>query len=167
MKKKMPIHFTSKNRRNFFWSFNLAIIFLFVLSNAANAQKAAKTPPDKLLPRKIFTIELTEKKGKKSGKPESDEISFMSDKFTSKLLKEDKFMAAPYTATVDSSDAAAKTITFAAEAKNGDDETVKWEGTVTGEEIEGTAVITNKKGKVKKEYTFSGSLKGKKKKKEE
>jgi hypothetical protein len=60
---------------------------------------------------------------------------------------------------VDSS-ASPKTITFQSLGKNPDEEEIKWDGTITDDAVEGTVVIT-KKGKTKKEYSFSGTLKEK------
>ena len=76
------------------------------------------------------------------------------------MMAENKLPAGPYTVTVDSS-ASPKTITFQSESKNGDDEVLKWDGTITDEAIEGTAIITNKKGKTVHDYSFTGTLKAK------
>ncbi len=158
----MLINYTSTTKKNFLWFISTITLCFFTFSNSAYAQK--KPPPDKLLANKIYTIELAAQ-GKKAGDPEADEITFKSDKFTSKLMKtNEKFAPAAYTAELDTSDAANKVITFECESKNPDTELLKWTGTITGEDIEGTAVWTNKKGKTKKEYTFSGTLKGKKQK---
>ncbi len=162
MKKIMIKNYKSNSKKSFLLFFNAIVLYFLTISNIAYAQK--KPAPDKLLAGKIFTIELAAQ-GKKAGDPEADEISFKSDKFTSKLMKTDeKFAPSAYTAVLDTADAANKVITFESESKNAGEELLKWTGTITGEDIEGTAVWTNKKGKTKKEYTFTGSLKGKKKK---
>ncbi len=138
---------------------------LLAFTTSTFAQK--KKAPDKILGNKIYVIELTAQGGKKAAEPEKDELSFKADKFASKMMQTDfEFEPALYTVTVDSSNMieGKPTISFESEGKNGADEPIKWTGTVTGDEIEGTAVWTNKKGKVKKEYTFSGTQKGKKKK---
>lgn len=142
-----------------------------LISTSAYAQKkdapAKKAAPDKLLAGKIFTVELTATGGKKASDPESDEISFKSGNFTSNLMKKESgFKPSPYTASLDSSNAAGMVVNFESEMTNPDNETLKWTGTITGDDIEGTATLTNKKGKVKKEYTLTGSKKGLKKKKE-
>jgi hypothetical protein len=62
---------------------------------------------------------------------------------------------------VDSSSAPIITISFVADGKNPDGNTIKWEGNVNDDAIEGKAVIFNKKGKVIHEYNFSGALKEK------
>ncbi len=141
----------------------LSICVLFTLSNNIYAQKkeapAKKGPPDKLLAGKIFTIELVGQ-GKKAGDPEADEISFKGGVFTSNLMKkENEFKPGPYTVEADSSAEAGKTLSFESEMKNPSDEVLAWKGTITKDDIEGTATWTNKKGKTKKEYTFTGSKK--------
>ncbi len=171
--KKTIINFASKSTTTFLSL--ISIVCVFAVSTPAFAQKkdapekkekAAKPIPDKLLVGKIFTIEITAT-GKKAGDPQNDEISFKADKFTSNLMKkESKFMPAAYIATNDPSNAAGAVINFESELKNADEESLKWTGTINGDDIEGTAVLLNKKGKVKKEYSFTGSKKGLKKKKE-
>lgn len=152
---------TSKN--NFlFWLATPVVVCLLMFSNSASAQKKA---PDKLLANKTYTVELVEQGGKKAAEPEPDEINFKTDKFTSKMMKtEEQFAPSTYTASLDSANLESKVITFETEGKNPGGEILKWTGTITGEDVEGTAVWTNKKGKVKREYNFTGTLKGKKKK---
>ena len=134
----------------------LTIVLLSFITNA-NAQKKEK---DKVLANKVYTIEFTDK-GAKKPKPIADEISFKSEKLNSKFMTtENKLPAGPYTVSVDSS-ASPKTITFQSESKNADGEELKWDGTITDEAIEGTAVVTNKKGKTVHDYSFTGTLKAK------
>ena len=122
-----------------------------------------KKEKDKALAGKVFTVEFTQVGGKKASDPVADEISFKSEKLNSKFMTtENQFLPTPYTATVDSSDSY-MTITFEASGKNQADEEIRWEGTASGEDIEGTVQII-KKGRVKKEYSFTGTLKAKKKK---
>lgn len=138
-------------------SLSVLTIAFFAVRENAFAQKKEK---DKFLVNKIYTVDLTETGGKKTPKPESDEITFKNDKLNSKFMSaENKFSAAAYTVTVDST-ASPKTITFQSLGKNPDGEELKWDGTVTDDNIEGTAVIS-KKGKTKKEYSFTGTLKEK------
>jgi hypothetical protein len=139
-----------------------ALLILLVFSGNMFAQKKS---PDKILANKTYTIEIIQQGKKGAGDPEADEINFKSDKLTSKLMKTDyEFNAGAYTVEVDSSASEGASISFESEGKNSGGESLKWTGTVKGEEVEGTAVITNKKGKVKMEFTFTGTLKGKKKK---
>ncbi len=133
------------------------IAALTFASVAAFAQKKEK---DKVLANKTYTIEFTDKNAKKP-KPVADEISFKSEKLTSKFMTtEYKFTPCPYNVSVDST-VSPKVITFDAESKNQGGDMVKWQGTITGESVEGTAVITNKKGKTANEYSFTGELKAK------
>lgn len=153
----METNHTSKKSRKGFLYFIAIVVFYVASTTSVYAQKEAK---DQILSGKVFTIELVAQGGKKEAKPESDEISFKADKFTSKLMKtENEFSSASYTVSESSG-----VITFEAESKNKSEDVLKWTGTITGEAVEGTAVWTTKKGKTKKEYNFTGSLKEKKKK---
>jgi len=158
----MSINLKSKNKQYISCFVSALTLCFFIFSNSIYGQK--KPPPDKLLVGKIYTIELAAQ-GKKAGDPAPDEISFKSDKFTSKLMKTDeKFAPSVYIAEADSTGESGKTISFESESKNPDAELLKWTGTITGDDIEGTVIWTSKKGKIKKEYTYAGTLKGKKKK---
>jgi uncharacterized protein (TIGR03067 family) len=140
--------------------FLVALVFASLSSFAQKKEAAPKKEKDKFLANKVFTIDLTETGGKKTPKPESDEISFKGEKMSSKFMTQEyKFPSSAYTVTVDSS-ASPKTITFQSLGKNPDEEEIKWDGTITDDAVEGTVVIT-KKGKTKKEYSFSGTLKEK------
>jgi|ERR1051325_2137917 hypothetical protein len=134
----------------------LLIIALFASSITLFAQKKEK---DKVLANKTYTVEFTET-GAKKPKPVSDEISFKSNKLNSKfMMTEHHFQASDYTVSVDST-SDPKTITFSSNAANPDKETLKWDGTITEDAIEGTATITTKKGK-EVQYSFTGNLKEK------
>lgn len=136
---------------------SFAIVF-YVTGDNAFAQKKVK---DKVLAGKVFVVELTETTNKKVGKMVAEEISFKSEKLNSKTMaSQNHFPAALYVVTDVDSASAPPTISFSSEGKNPDGEDVKWEGTVTGDEIEGTAIIS-RKGKVKKEYAYTGALKAK------
>ncbi len=147
-----------------------ALAFLFI-SNLTFAQKV-KVVKDKLLDNKVYEIEINED-GAKKPKPIKDEMSFKAQKIKSKYMDE-KFMlnSGMYVVEVDTayvegetegSQVMEKTINFTAESVNGDKEKLAWTGSVTGEDIEGT-IILSKKEKVKKQWTFSGTQKSKKKK---
>lgn len=149
----------------------LTALALFALSSFSFAQKV-KVVKDKLLDNKVYEIEINED-GAKKPKPIKDEMSFRSQKIKSKYMDE-KFMlnSGIYVVTVDTayvegetegSQVLEKTINFTAESVNGDKEKLAWTGSVTGEDIEGT-IILSKKDKVKKQWTFSGTQKSKKKK---
>lgn len=139
----------------------LLAIVVYMTATAFAQKGKEKVEKDKVLDKKIFVIDLTET-GKKKAKAEPDEISFANNKFKSKVMADEKFVADLYIVTVDSS-SGEKVVTFESTLKNDGGEELLWNGTVKGDDIEGTAVLS-KKGKTKKEYEFSGSLKQKKKK---
>ena len=120
-----------------------------------------KKEKDKILAKKVFnvTIQGTGKKGKEN---KDDKVTFMNGNISSPFITaEEKFNPFPYTVTVDSSSAPIITISFTADGKNPEENTIKWEGSVTDDTIEGKAVIFSKKGKVLHEYLFTGTLKEK------
>lgn len=135
---------------------------LAFMATTAFAQKKEKIPPGPL-DKKTFAVELV-KEGKKKGTPEKVDLKFASGKFNWTTMVQDGYKSSAYEATFDST---AKPITcaFTSEALGEKDEVYKWEGTITGDDIEGTSTLS-KKGKVKESYTFSGTIKGKKPKKE-
>jgi len=127
-------------------SLSALTIAIFAVSANVFAQKKTK---DKVLASKIYTVEMIETTAKKAGKTEGDEISFKNEKLNSKFMTaQNHFPAAAYTVSVDSSSNPA-TITFSSEGKNPDGEEIKWEGTVTDNDIEGRIVIS-KNGETKK-----------------
>lgn len=134
----------------------LILALSFITTGTLPAQKKEK---DKELDKKVLLIELSEE-GKKKATP--DELSFSNNKMKSKFFDEKGFKADAYTVSVDST-AEEKTVTFEATLKSSSEEELVWTGTWKGKDVEGTAVLS-KKGKVKKEYTFSGTVKQKGKK---
>lgn len=142
----------------------LAAALLFTSENSF-AQKEKKVK-DKVLANKVFTVEMAETTGKKVGKKENDEISFKSDKLTSKFMTTtEKFPAAAYIVVEVDTTSKPSTVTFMSEGKDAEGQDIKWEGTISGDDIEGTATVS-KKGKVKREFAYTGALKVKGKKKE-
>lgn len=151
---------------------NLSAFEIFIsISVLASSRSSKRVMLDGLqsilfasLAYKTFTVEMTETTAMKAGKTETDEISFKSEKLNSKFMTtQNHFPAATYTVSVDSS-SGSKDISFQSDGKNPDGEEIKWEGTVIEKDIEGTVVIS-KKGKTKKEYSFTGTLKEKPEKK--
>lgn len=143
------------------------ILFLAMLAFAgltSFAQKKEPTPKkekDKVLVNKVYSVYFNETGTKKPGKPVEDEISFKGGKLNSKYITTELHFTAPeYTVSVDSS-ASPVEITFTSEGKNTDENQIKIDGTVTDDAIEGTAVITSKKGKTTGQYAFSGNQKEK------
>lgn len=111
---------------------------------------------------KTFDTEVT-KEGKK--KPmDPDELKFAQGKFKAKNFTEQyKFKNAPYLITsVDSTTTpGTKIYTWKCEATNDLKDIATWEGTITGEDIEGTVELVNKKGDKIFNCTFTGKQKKK------
>jgi hypothetical protein len=136
---------------------SLFILLVSALPFTLFAQGPKKGPLDK----KTFIIEVT-KEGKK--KPmDPDELKFDAGKTKAKFFAESwGFKAGEYKITaIDSSDATAKAYTWTAQSVSDIKEVMNWEGTIKGEDIDGTAVLINEKGETKYNYTFTGKLKGK------
>jgi hypothetical protein len=135
---------------------------LTLMVNVANAQKKEKVPPGPL-DKKTYVVDFTAD-NKKNAVAVKQELKFAMGKFSWKTMIQDGYKATPYEATCDSTSSPAS-CTFSVEVPGDKDIVYKWDGTITGDDIEGTAAIV-KKGKQKSSYTFSGALKGKKPKKE-
>ncbi len=132
------------------------VAFTFLLSSTGNMYAQKK---EKLLGEKNFDLVLTEQGKKKNNEPVKDQIVFRADRISSTfMLKEYVFTASAYNASVDST-SGTPIITFVSDSKNADGDLLKWNGTVTGETMEGTAIITDKKGKTKADYSFKGQQK--------
>mgnify|MGYP000608826977 CR=1 FL=1 len=111
---------------------------------------------------KTFLTDVT-KEGKK--KPlDPDEFKFTAGKFKSKFFAESYGFTkqVPYVITsIDSSNAAEKVYTWKAECINDIKEVLTWEGTIKGEDMDGTGELANAKGEKKWTYIFIGKLKKK------
>lgn len=136
----------------------LFLLLVSALPFTLMAQAPLKGPLD----GKTYSAEII-KEGKK--KPlDPDELKFTAGKFKSKIFGEMygfKKQATYIVTSVDSSKAEEKVYTWTAESINDIKDVALWEGTITGEEMEGTAVITTAKGDKKLNYTYSGKLKKK------
>lgn len=139
----------------------LLILSLAVLTCGSTfAQKKVKPPVE----GRIYSLTLTEEKESKKKAPEpfKDEIAFIVNvKFKSTFMMNAGFSQTDYTFEVDSSSSPV-TIKWSVEAKNDANGRFSWEGTITDDAIEGTAVI-RKKGKIEHTYNFTGTWKNKKK----
>jgi hypothetical protein len=112
-----------------------------------------------ILDGKTFHIKLTLVEGKKSAGLvwTEDELSFSKGNLNSKFMsKREQFPSAHCEIKVDST-SVEKTISFSASHKNRGVSDIKWEGKVTGNKVEGTAVWTNMQGP--RTYSFTGTLK--------
>lgn len=141
---------------------NLLCAILILAFPAVYYGQAKKTAGP--LDGKIFVIDLF-KEGKKKAL-DSDEIKFTAGKFKSIYFADWGFTKASLyqVASADSS-TANKVINWTTECVNDIKETLTWTATITGEEIEGTAILVDKKGKSRQNYTFTGKLKQKPRKK--
>ena len=143
------------------------ILFVSILLMSAITAFAQKKKEKSPVDGKIYDVTIFEVKAGKSGKSLPDQISFKTQKVKSKVIEEKiDWTAVKYTITSDSSYTesegdAMRAIAFEAEATNENDETLKWSGTINNASIDGTIVLS-KKGKTKKEFTFSGTEKAKK-----
>lgn len=138
----------------------LFVALVSAFSMNAFAQKKVKPPVE----GRIYSLTLTEEKEskKKAPEPVKDEISFIvNTKFKSTFMMNAGFPQPDYTFEVDSSSTPV-TIKWSVEAKNDANGRFSWEGTITDDAIEGTAVI-RKKGKIEHTYNFTGTWKNKKK----
>ena len=140
----------------------LIIIFILSISTSGFAQKK---PKDKYLDKKTFWTTMT-LKGKKKMMTFEDEMSFRSNKMGSRRMQTDEgFIRGDYVILEAIDMDGELVIKFQGINKNSKGQSLKWDGSVFGETIEGKAFLS-KKGKLKKEYFFVGDLKvrGKKRK---
>ena len=135
--------------------FPLFIAFLLFGSIRLSAQTK---PTDAVLNNKTFSIILIKKSGDRKGwQWTTDELSFISNKLISKVQKEKEgFPSSVCSIAIDSS-ASPKTIKFKTTVKNTGISKIIWDGTVKGEQIDGTAIWINGQGT--QVYTFSGTIK--------
>jgi hypothetical protein len=139
---------------------------VLILSGTGTLLAQKKDKKDKPLDNKVFTISLQEEKTAKPAKPIADELSFKGEKIKSKAMDEKwKFKSGTFKAVADSTNPEEVMVTFDAEMPgDSKDDKMIWKGTVSGEsgeDIEGT-VTWMKRDKVKKEFSFTGSLRKKK-----
>lgn len=109
-----------------------------------------------------FTVEIIEDGKKKPLDP--DDLSFNAGKFKSVLFGDWGFIkAAQYqiTAVDSTTKQGVKIYSWIADMTNEQEEKLAWSGTVSGEDIEGTIEMVNKKGQTKKTFSFTGKLKKK------
>lgn len=140
--------------------FRSFVLFMIILMVSLDSVYSQRRPKDRILDKKEFaiTLELQEDKKKKQ-EPIEDELSFRSNKAWSKHMQSQSnggFLRGAYALKTEEM-MGEKVYHFQIINKNAKGMSLKWEGKVLGERIEGTATIS-KKGKVKEEYTFSGTL---------
>jgi hypothetical protein len=137
----------------------VSLIALFTTTAFAQAEKKKKSPFD----GRIYSITLNEEKeGKKKPDPIKEDFSFQPIcKAKSGTLSGEGFMQADYDYEVDSTTTPVS-YKFTIEAKDDNNTRFSWEGTLSGDNIEGTAIL-RKKGKIQHSYNFTGTWKNKKK----
>jgi hypothetical protein len=133
------------------------LAFVFTLSAFAQPKKKPTA-----IDGKTYVIEIY--KDGKDKKWNDDDIKFNTGKFKSAVFADWGFTSgAAYNLTTIDSTSQKKIYTFDCETKASDKgEIMVWNGTITGDDIEGTCEV-QKNGKTTKSFTFTGSLKTKKK----
>ena len=137
---------------------NTILFSLMLFSVAAFAQPKKKPTA---IDGKAYVIEIY--KDGKDKKWNDDDIKFNMGKFKSSVFGDWGFTSAtPYNLTTIDSTSEKHIYTFDLETKPSDkNEIMVWNGTITGEEIEGTYEVI-KGDKTTKSFTFTGTLKQKK-----
>ncbi|MFN4853809.1 MAG: hypothetical protein ACK5JC_05245 [Bacteroidota bacterium] len=143
-----------------FWAHAAALTASILLLTNLNAAAQKKNKKDKILEGVKFTISVSEEAvGKKPPKPAEDELYFHEMRLASEYFDDKyKFEKAGFTYSIDSTDLENKIINFNCEMENDTKDKLMWGGKVEEETIEGK-IIWMKKDKVKKSYTFTGSIK--------
>jgi len=138
---------------------SFAIVFFVCISLYTWAQYRVQGDG---LNNKTFTITLTQTKGQTGQRKwswQDDEITFKDGKLISKTMnKHEEFPAAVYSVTIDSS-SGEKQVKFQMVSQNHFTykATIKLNGTITGDVVEGTAEWISVMGTY--EYTFTGAVK--------
>lgn len=138
--------------------------FLILLVSALPFALMAQAPLKGPLDGRTFETDVTKEGKKKPLDPGPDEFKFAAGKFKSKLFGSEYGFtkAVPYLITsVDSSNVDEKIYTWKAESINDIKETLQWEGTIKGDQLEGTGDLISPKGEKKWSYTYTGKLKKK------
>ena len=127
---------------------------------------AQRRPKDKILDRKVFVIIMEHKTDrKKKLEPFDEEITFRSNRLTAKHMRgADAGFFQPGEYVISNKEVMMGEVIYEFEAinKNSKGMSLKWEGRIFGDQIEGKAIVS-KKGKVKQEFAFSGGIKQKRK----
>jgi hypothetical protein len=95
---------------------------------------------EKPLAGRTFVVQVYEYNpdGKKTGTPVQDELTFVGGKLYSKMMgKEYQFFPGDYIVKADSS-TGGTTISFVSLSKKDNEEMLLWQGSVTGDQIQGT-----------------------------
>ena len=144
------------------------LLTMSVLLGTVQLCSAQRRPKDRILDRKVFVITMElqgKKKKKKETEPIKSELSFRSNKIGDTYMRHPDnwgFQKGEYGIYEKEKVLDEMRYKFEGINKNSRNMSLKWKGAIFGDKIEGTATVS-KKGKVKAEYTFSGTLKQKRK----
>ena len=128
---------------------------------AAHHSIAQSRTKDRILDKKQFTISLMLKDDKRDAESIIDQLNFRSNKAWSdhlQSLSNGGFLRGDYAILSKEEVLGEYVYHFQIINKNAKGMSLKWDGRYFGGQVEGTAIIS-KRGKIKDEYTFSGSLK--------
>ncbi len=123
---------------------------------------SAQVPVKGPLDGKKYTAEILEDGKKKPLDP--DDLSFNAGKFKSVVFADwgfAKAMKYQITSIDSTTTQGVKIYSWIVDLTNDQDEKLSWSGTTKEDAIEGTIELVNKKGVVKKTFTFTGTLKKK------
>ena len=138
--------------------------FVAVLVMFTNAMVAQKVKKEKILDGVNYEITLVEENTKKETKAVPDLIKFKSGKLTSRYMEDKfKFEKGDFTFVTDSTDVENKKIHFNCDMVNETNETIKWDGDIEEDIIEGKIfwIKKDKKTKsdvIKKSFSFNGGI---------
>jgi len=134
-------------------------LLLLAATNILFAQKVKK---EKVLDGIVYEVAIQEENAKKTPKPSADVLKFKGGKLSSELMDEKYgFKKGEFTYVIDSTDVENKKTHFNCDMENELKEMIKWDGDIEEDAIEGK-ILWMKKDKIKKSYSFSGSIKKKK-----
>jgi hypothetical protein len=136
----------------------LSLVLAFSVTGLFAQAKKKVTPLD----GKVYIVEII-KEGKKKPETSEDPFKFTNGKFKSTQFYDWGLDAGTFDCAYEDSTADVKVVKFTAEMKDkGNGDIATFEGTVRNDSIQGTAAIKSKKGKLRDNYLFSGSVKQKK-----
>lgn len=146
--------------------------FVFALAaiviSTTNVIFAQKVKKEKVLEGMAYEVNVQEENAKKTPKPFPDVLKFKGGKLSSDVMDEKySFKKAEFTYVIDSTDTENIKTHFNCDMVNEMNETLKWDGDIEEDNVEGKILWMKKDNKtktdvIKKSYSFSGSIKKKK-----
>ena len=122
---------------------------LLSLGSALVSAAICLAAPRGMLDGKTYAGEI---KSQSSEKPDADNFIFNHGTFRSTACDDFGYTAAPYSTGMKGGQT-----TFHAETRNSRGASIAWNGSISGDEISGTAVMTDSEGE-KTNMTFKGTL---------